>query len=76
MVFILYRSTAPNELAKTFVVFVSNRKQVVPLWRQRAGRDEEKLVKKRIYRFRFCCSQCYAFVQKNFAKKMAKILAI
>lgn len=38
------RHTAPNELVKTFVVFVSNRKQVVPLWRQRAGRDEEKLV--------------------------------
>lgn len=38
------RTTTPNELSKSFVVFVSNRKQVVPLWRQRAGRDEEKLV--------------------------------
>jgi len=38
------RTTAPNELSKAFVVFVSNKKQVVPLWRQRAGRDEEKLV--------------------------------
>jgi len=38
------RQTAPAELSKTYVVFVSNRKQVVPLWRQRAGRDEEKLV--------------------------------
>ena len=27
------------------MVFVSNRKQVVPLWRQRAGRDEEKVIK-------------------------------
>ena len=26
-------------------MFVSNRKQVVPLWRQRAGRDEEKVIK-------------------------------
>ena len=26
------------------MVFVSNRKQVVPLWRQRAGRDEEKVI--------------------------------
>merc|ERR1711953_187440 len=38
------RSTAKEELAKSFVIFVSNKKQVVPLWRQRAGRDEEKLV--------------------------------
>ena len=29
---------------QTSVVFVSNKKQVVPLWRQRAGKDEEKLV--------------------------------
>ena len=39
------RQTAPAELSKTYVVFVSNRKQVVPLWRQRAGRDEEKVHK-------------------------------
>ena len=26
------------------MVFVSNKKQVVPLWRQKAGKDEEKLV--------------------------------
>lgn len=38
------RQCSPPELSKTYVVFVSNRKQVVPLWRQRAGRDEEKLV--------------------------------
>jgi len=38
------RSTAKEELAKSFVIFVSNKKQAVPLWRQRAGRDEEKLV--------------------------------
>lgn len=38
------RSNSPNELQKTYAVFVSNKKQVVPLWRQRAGRDEEKLV--------------------------------
>lgn len=38
------RTAAPNELPKAFVIFVSNKKQVVPLWRQRAGRDEEKLV--------------------------------
>ena len=38
------RTTAPAELLKCYTVFVSNKKQVVPLWRQRAGRDEEKLV--------------------------------
>jgi len=38
------RTNSPELLAKAYVVFVSNKKQVVPLWRQRAGRDEEKLV--------------------------------
>ncbi|QQP37935.1 Protein N-terminal glutamine amidohydrolase [Caligus rogercresseyi] len=38
------RSKSPGELAKTYVVFVSNKKQVVPLWRQKAGRDEDQLV--------------------------------
>jgi len=33
-----------NELSKCFAVFVSNKKRVVPLWRQKAGKDEEKLV--------------------------------
>lgn len=33
-----------NELPKCFAVFVSNKKRVVPLWRQKAGKDEEKLV--------------------------------
>ena len=37
------RRTAPAELSKTYVVLVSNKKQFVPLWRQRAGRDEEKV---------------------------------
>lgn len=31
-------------LARTFVAFVSNKKQVVPLWRQKAGKGDEKLV--------------------------------
>jgi len=34
----------PGEVSKCWVVFVSNKKRVVPLWRQKAGRDEEKLV--------------------------------
>jgi hypothetical protein len=34
----------PNELSKSYVVFVSNEKRTVPLWRQKAGRGEEKLV--------------------------------
>ena len=33
-----------GELGKAWAVFVSNKKRVVPLWRQKAGRDEEKLV--------------------------------
>ena len=38
------RRTNPGELSKCYAVFVSNQKQVVPLWRQKAGKDEEKLV--------------------------------
>lgn len=34
----------PNEINKCFVVFVSNSSRTVPLWRQRAGKDEDKLV--------------------------------
>jgi hypothetical protein len=36
--------SAASELDKCYAVFVSNKKRVVPLWRQKAGRDEEKLV--------------------------------
>jgi hypothetical protein len=38
------RDNAKSELDKCSAVFVSNKKRVVPLWRQKAGRDEEKLV--------------------------------
>nr|CAI5823505.1 unnamed protein product [Callosobruchus analis] len=34
----------PNEINKCFVVFISNPSRTVPLWRQRAGKDEDKLV--------------------------------
>ncbi|CAG0887391.1 unnamed protein product [Darwinula stevensoni] len=34
----------PDALQNAFVVFVSNEKRAVPLWRQRAGRTEDKLV--------------------------------
>ncbi|KAF5299580.1 hypothetical protein FQR65_LT09385, partial [Abscondita terminalis] len=33
-----------NELAKCFAVFISNSSRTVPLWRQRAGKDDDKLV--------------------------------
>jgi len=38
------RDNAKSELDKCTAVFLSNKKRVVPLWRQKAGRDEEKLV--------------------------------
>ena len=38
------REGGQEELSKAWVVFVSNKKRVVPLWRQKAGKDEEKLV--------------------------------
>lgn len=34
----------PNELSKCYAVFVSNERRTVPLWRQKAGRGEDKLV--------------------------------
>ncbi|CAO1371188.1 unnamed protein product [Diamesa serratosioi] len=34
----------PNELSKSYAVFVSNERRTVPLWRQKAGRGEDKLV--------------------------------
>ncbi|KAK9752504.1 N-terminal glutamine amidase [Popillia japonica] len=33
-----------TEVSKCFVVFISNHSRTVPLWRQRAGRDEDRLV--------------------------------
>ncbi|XP_060536488.1 protein N-terminal glutamine amidohydrolase [Cylas formicarius] len=33
-----------NEINKCFVVFISNPSRTVPLWRQRAGKDEDRLV--------------------------------
>ncbi|XP_046398380.1 protein N-terminal glutamine amidohydrolase [Ischnura elegans] len=38
------RTHHPAELQHCRVVFVSNEKRVVPLWRQRSGKEEEKLV--------------------------------
>lgn len=34
----------PEELERCFVVFISNPCKTVPLWRQRAGREEDRLV--------------------------------
>lgn len=34
----------PSELQHCHVVFVSNPRRSVPLWRQRSGKDEDKLV--------------------------------
>jgi protein N-terminal glutamine amidohydrolase len=38
------KKTNPSELSKSFAVFVSNERRTVPLWRQKAGRGDEKLV--------------------------------
>uniref|UniRef100_A0A336MTL6 Protein N-terminal glutamine amidohydrolase n=1 Tax=Culicoides sonorensis TaxID=179676 RepID=A0A336MTL6_CULSO len=40
----LVKKTHPRELSKCYAVFVSNDRRTVPLWRQKAGRDEDKLV--------------------------------
>ncbi|KAB0805620.1 hypothetical protein PPYR_02590 [Photinus pyralis] len=34
----------PNEVTKCYVAFISNLSRTVPLWRQRAGKDDGKLV--------------------------------
>lgn len=34
----------PSELLHCYVVFVSNKARTIPLWRQRAGETEDKLV--------------------------------
>lgn len=38
------KKTHPSELPKCYAVFVSNERRTVPLWRQKAGRGDEKLV--------------------------------
>lgn len=38
------KKTHPNELSKCYAVFVSNERRTVPLWRQKAGRTDDKLV--------------------------------
>ncbi|XP_066253643.1 protein N-terminal glutamine amidohydrolase [Euwallacea similis] len=34
----------PSELNKCFAVFISNQSRTVPLWKQRAGKDEDRLI--------------------------------
>lgn len=38
------KRTRPTELAKCYAVFVSNEGRTVPLWRQKAGRGDDKVV--------------------------------
>lgn len=38
------RKTRPIELSKCYAVFVSNEGRTVPLWRQKAGRGDDKVV--------------------------------
>ena len=44
----------PNELSKCYAVFVSNERRTVPLWRQKAGRGEDKLVVWVSFAFSIC----------------------
>lgn len=38
------KRTRPTELSKCYAVFVSNEGRTVPLWRQKAGRGDDKVV--------------------------------
>jgi len=38
------RRQRPGELNRCYVVFISNEAKCVPLWRQRAGKTDDKLV--------------------------------
>lgn len=37
-------SRVPEEMDRCFVVFISNTCRTVPLWKQRAGREDDRLV--------------------------------
>jgi hypothetical protein len=51
----------PNELSKCYAVFVSNERRTVPLWRQKAGRGEDKLVVWVSHNFTFSFLRCTTF---------------
>lgn len=38
------KRTKPNELERCYAVFVSNVGRTVPLWRQKVGRGDDKVV--------------------------------
>lgn len=38
------KKTRPAELSKCYAVYVSNEGRTVPLWRQKAGRGDDKVV--------------------------------
>lgn len=38
------KKSNPTELSKCYAVFVSNEGRTVPLWRQKAGRGDDKVV--------------------------------
>ena len=38
------KKTRPSELSKCYAVYVSNEARTVPLWRQKAGRGDDKVV--------------------------------
>lgn len=55
------KKTRPAELSKCYAVFISNEGRTVPLWRQKAGRGDDKVViwvrfrlKKHDFRFYIC----------------------
>lgn len=38
------KKSCPTELSNCYAVFVSNEGRTVPLWRQKAGRGDDKVV--------------------------------
>lgn len=57
------KKSCPAELTNCYAVFVSNEGRTVPLWRQKAGRGDDKVV---IWVNIFCIFS-YLFNQKNVA---------
>ncbi|CAG9135215.1 unnamed protein product [Plutella xylostella] len=54
----------PDELDSCYVVFISNSCRTVPLWRQRAGREEDRLViwdYHVIFMYAFDCKTCLVY---------------
>ncbi|KAB7498144.1 Protein N-terminal glutamine amidohydrolase, partial [Armadillidium nasatum] len=57
------RKNKISELSKCYVVFISNNSRCVPLWRQRSGKDEERLV---TWNYSYIFNSCVGPINKDY----------